>query len=217
MAGAVVDGRGSGADAPGAGVDAETRSEVVPVPSDSVLDAVVLDAAVAGDRHATEALLAGIRPLVVRYCRARVGRGERASVSADDIAQEVCLGVLRALPTYRERGRPFLAFVYGVAAHKVADAYRAAARNRAEPVPQVPDDAGDDPGPEQRVLQGELSRHMGSLLGLLPDKQREILVLRVVVGLSAEETAKAVGSTPGAVRVAQHRALQRLRRELGTA
>src|SRR4051812_9990936 len=44
-----------------------------------------------------------------------------------------------------------------------------------------------------------------------PGKQREILVLRVVVGLAAEETALAVGSTPGAVRVAQHRAVAKLR------
>ena len=50
-----------------------------------------------------------------------------------------------------------------------------------------------------------------------PEKQREILVLRVVVGLSAEETAEAVGSTPGAVRVAQHRALGRLRKEIAAA
>ena len=55
---------------------------------------------------------------------------------------------------------------------------------------------------------------MNDLLQVLPDKQREIVLLRVVVGLSAEETAEAVGSTPGAVRVAQHRALARLRRTL---
>ena len=55
---------------------------------------------------------------------------------------------------------------------------------------------------------------MARLLRVLPDKQREIVVLRVVVGLSAEETAATVGSTPGAVRVAQHRALARLRRIL---
>jgi RNA polymerase sigma-70 factor (ECF subfamily) len=55
---------------------------------------------------------------------------------------------------------------------------------------------------------------MAQLLQLLPIKQREILVLRVVVGLSAEETAAAVGSTPGAVRVAQHRALARLKTEI---
>lgn len=55
---------------------------------------------------------------------------------------------------------------------------------------------------------------MNALLQVLPEKQREILILRVVVGLSAEETADAVGSTPGAVRVAQHRALARLKSEV---
>jgi len=55
---------------------------------------------------------------------------------------------------------------------------------------------------------------MSRILDQLPDKQREILLLRVVVGLSAEETAEAVGSTPGAVRVAQHRALARLRKSM---
>jgi RNA polymerase sigma-70 factor (ECF subfamily) len=49
------------------------------------------------------------------------------------------------------------------------------------------------------------------LLHKLPARQREILVLRVAVGLSAEEVALAVESTPGAVRVAQHRALTRMR------
>jgi RNA polymerase sigma-70 factor (ECF subfamily) len=53
-------------------------------------------------------------------------------------------------------------------------------------------------------------------LAALTDGQREILWLRVVLGLSAEETAAAVGGTPELVRVTQHRALNRLRRELGT-
>jgi len=39
-------------------------------------------------------------------------------------------------------------------------------------------------------------------------------VLRIVVGLSAEETAEIVGASPGAVRVAQHRALIRLRKNI---
>lgn len=134
--------------------------------------------------------------------------------SADDVAQEVLLAVLKALPHYRDQGRPFLAFVYGIAAHKVADAHRSAGRNRADPMPDVPDSAIQSDGPEQRVLQDELSLSMDRLLRLLPDKQREILILRVMVGMSAEETALAVGSTPGAVRVAQHRALSRLRKVL---
>jgi RNA polymerase sigma-70 factor, ECF subfamily len=175
------------------------------------LDVLIGDA-VDGNRAAVEGVLRQIRPLVVRYCRSRVGGQERSFASADDVAQEVCLAVLTALPSYRDQGRPFLAFVYGIAAHKVADAHRSAARNRAEPVAEVPDTQEDlADGPEQQVMSGEFARKMDKLLEMLPEKQREILRLRVVVGLSAEETAEAVGSTPGAVRVAQHRALGRLR------
>ncbi|WP_442874799.1 sigma-70 family RNA polymerase sigma factor [Amycolatopsis sp. NBC_00345] len=171
-------------------------------------------AAVAGDHRAAARLLEIIRPLVVRYCRGRVGGLERSYSSADDLAQEVCLAVLTALPAYRDQGRPFLAFVYGIAQHKVADAHRAAARNRTEPVPDLPDSAATEHGPEQLALQGELNDRLSRLLDVLPDRQRDIVLLRVVVGLSAEETADAVGSTPGAVRVSQHRALLRLRRLL---
>ena len=170
--------------------------------------------AMAGEATAVGNILAIIRPLVVRYCRARLGRMDRSAVSADDVAQEVCLAVLTALPGYRVQGRPFLAFVYGIASHKVIDAHRAATRNRAEPVADVPDSIEVADGPEQRALRIELTGEMAQLLDQLPDKQREILLLRVVVGLSAEETADAVGSTPGAVRVAQHRALARLRKSM---
>ncbi|MGH3780608.1 MAG: sigma-70 family RNA polymerase sigma factor [Pseudonocardiaceae bacterium] len=171
---------------------------------------VLVGAAVDGDLGAVEGVLRWIHPLVVRYCRARVGVGEKAFTSADDVAQEVCFAVLRALPRYRDHGRPFLAFVYGIAAHKVSDAHRSAARNRAKPVPEIPDALDVADGPEQQVMHSESAERVTKLLDTLPSKQREILVLRVVMGLSAEETAKAVGSTAGAVRVAQHRALDRL-------
>jgi RNA polymerase sigma-70 factor (ECF subfamily) len=177
---------------------------------------VLVSAAIDGERGAVEGVLRWIRPLVVRYCRARVGGQEKTFVSADDVAQEVCLAVLTALPGYRRQGRPFLAFVYGIAAHKVADAHRSAVRNRTEPIPAVPDTSDLADGPEARVMQNELAGRMAKLLDMLPDKQRDILVLRVVVGLSAEKTAAAVGSTPGAVRVAQHRALNRLRTVLAS-
>jgi RNA polymerase sigma-70 factor, ECF subfamily len=185
--------------------------EPVEIPDELVARAMVADRAAVGE------LLATIRPLVVRYCRARLGRFDRSSVSADDVAQEVCLAVLTALPGYRVQGRPFLAFVYGIASHKVIDAHRAATRNRSEPVPDVPDRVESADGPEQHTLRVELSEEMKRLLDRLPEKQREILVLRVVAGLSAEETADAVGSTPGAVRVAQHRALSRLRKFMPNA
>ena len=177
------------------------------------LDAVVAEA-VAGDRDALREVLATIRPIVVRYCRARFGATERSGLSADDVAQEVCLAAITALPRYKDQGRPFLAFVYGIAAHKVADAHRAAARNRADPTDAVPERFSLEVGPEQMAMDAESSARMNELLAVLPDKQREILILRVVVGMSAEETAEAVGSTAGAVRVAQHRALARLKAEI---
>ncbi|QTR06401.1 RNA polymerase sigma factor ShbA [Saccharothrix algeriensis] len=171
----------------------------------------LVDGSLAGEPRAVEQLLARVQPLVLRYCRARVGTRERTLVSAEDIAQEVCLAVVAALGRYRYEPDSFLAFVYGIAAHKVADARRRAVRSRSEAVPELPDTPAPEDGPEQRALNGELIGQVARLLQRLPERQREILVLRVAVGLSAEETAAAVGSTPGAVRVAQHRALARMR------
>ncbi len=124
------------------------------------------------------------------------------------------MAAIQALPRYQDQGRPFLAFVYGIASHKVADAHRAAARNRSEPTEVVPERFSPDTGPEQMALHADSAARMKKLLEVLPEKQREILTLRIVVGMSAEETAEAVGSTPGAVRVAQHRALARLKSEI---
>lgn len=180
------------------------------------LDAVVADA-VAGDRDALREVLETIRPIVVRYCRARVGTFERSDLSADDVAQEVCLAAVMALPRYRDRGRPFLAFVYGIAAHKVADAYRAVGRDLSYPTETVPERLSSEPSPEQSAIDADSVTRMSELLEILPETQREILILRVVVGLSAEETAQAVGSTAGAVRVAQHRALARLKSVIAAA
>lgn len=174
-------------------------------------------AAVHGDRTALSDVLESIRPPVLRYCRARVGAGERHSHSADDVAQEVCMAVMTALPRYSDQGRPFMAFVYGIASHKVADAHRAAGRVKADPVDALPEAVDVDEGPEQLALDSDATRRMKELLAILPDKQREILVLRLIVGLSAEETAAATGSTAGAVRVAQHRALTKLKAEIQRA
>jgi len=126
------------------------------------------------------------------------------------------MAVLTALPTFRHEGKPFLAFVYGICAHKVADAHRAGARSRSLPVAEVPDSASTESGPEQCVVAFSTALAIDELLGTLPETQQEILRLRVVVGLSAEETAEALGMTAGAVRVSQHRALAKLRHLLST-
>jgi RNA polymerase sigma factor (sigma-70 family) len=70
---------------------------------------------------------------------------------------------------------------------------------------------------EDSISAGEpdkLTTVMQQLLAELPDRQREILMLRIVTGLSVQETAVLMDTTPGEVRVTQHRALSRLRQNL---
>jgi RNA polymerase sigma-70 factor, ECF subfamily len=157
---------------------------------------------------AVEALLRQFRPAIVRYCRARLAR--TGSLDEDDVAQEVCLALLSALPSYRDMGRPFGAFVFAIAAHKVADAARRAARAPL-PVPVLPDLPDRCLGPEETALKNVDAGLARALLAHLPAAQRRLLLLRVVAGLSAEDTGYVLDMSPGAVRVAQHRALARLR------
>jgi RNA polymerase sigma-70 factor (ECF subfamily) len=166
--------------------------------------------AIRGHPGAVEALLERIRPMVVRYCRARLGRITGHYYVADDVAQEVCLAVLAALPRYRDMGRPFASFVFGIASHKVADAVRTASR-LAVPYEDLPDGPDERPGPEETVVAYIEAERTRALLAQLPHHLRELLILRVVTGLSAEETGNVLGMSAGAVRVAQHRALARLR------
>jgi RNA polymerase sigma-70 factor (ECF subfamily) len=163
-----------------------------------------------GNQAAAEALLEQIRPMVLRYCRSRLGQISGHYDIADDVAQEVCIAVLTALPRYRDIGRPFASFVFGIASHKVADAKRCAAR-LAIPTGDLPDSPDSRPGPEETVVADLEAERARALLARLPPQQRELVVLRVLTGLSAEETGSALGMSPGAVRVAQHRALARLR------
>lgn len=174
----------------------------------------VAKAAGAGDQEAIATLLAAIQPKVVRYCRARINSARQGYASADDVAQDVLLAVFTALPSYRETGGTFLAFAFGIAAHKVADFHRKRRRDRSTALAEIPELTDDGDSPEQAVLQAELRHMTQELLSTLPDAHQEILVHRVIGEMTSEQVAELLSSTPGAVRVAQHRALAKLRRRL---
>jgi RNA polymerase sigma-70 factor (ECF subfamily) len=166
--------------------------------------------AVEGDAQAAESLLGAVHRMVHRYCRARLARFPGAEHAADDVAQEVCIAVLSALPRYRDEGKPFEAFVYRIAANKVADSQRGSYR-QPQPHAELPDIVDLAAGPEDLAVRASDAAQARALLDTLPDTLRELMVLRVAVGLSADETGRALGMSAGAVRVAQHRALARLR------
>ncbi|WP_410578472.1 RNA polymerase sigma factor ShbA [Amycolatopsis sp. lyj-108] len=168
-------------------------------------------AAKSGDPDAVHALLAVVKPMLVRYCRARMGGRDLSYLSADDVAQEVCLAVFKMLPAYEDRGGSFLYLVRAIAANKVADAFRMVSRDRSDPVPELPEAGPVRNEPESHALGVDLGVRLGRLVAKLPRVQREVLTLRIVVGLTATETAAALGLTPGNVRVKQHRGLVKLR------
>jgi RNA polymerase sigma-70 factor (ECF subfamily) len=167
-------------------------------------------AAQGGARDDVEALLERVRTIAHRYSWARLSAYPGGLYLADDVAQDICLAVFRALPGYRDHGRPFEAFVHGVASRKVADARRALARHPL-PTADLPDKVDDAPTPEDTVMRTSEAESTSQLLDQLPEKLREVMMLRVGAGMTAEETGAALGMTPGAVRVAQHRALAKVR------
>lgn len=168
--------------------------------------------AVQGDDGAVDSLIREVRPMVVRYCRARLARVSGYAHYSDDVAQEVCIALLTALPRYQDRGRPFAAFVFRIAAHKVADTLRGAGRADVVSTDSVPERADDGPGPEEAAVRAVEAQRARDLLDELPEQQRRLLIMRVIAGLTADETGHVLGMSPGAVRVAQHRALARLRK-----
>ena len=176
------------------------------------LDELALRAG-SGDRRALSELLDRIRGPVLWQCRIKMNGRSVGQQTPEDIAQEVLIAVCGALGRFRPAETRWMAFVYGIVRNKVIDAYRAAARDRSEATDELPDEVDDDDrgGPEAAILRGADRTLLRELLDKLPGTQREVLVLRVALGYSAEETARSIGSTPGAVRVTQHRAMQRLR------
>ncbi|QQU77800.1 sigma-70 family RNA polymerase sigma factor [Corynebacterium striatum] len=169
--------------------------------------------AIDGNLRALQSIMRIIHPQVLRYCRARIGGGRQPT--PEDVTQEICLAVATSIGSYEDKGRPFMAYVYGIAFNKVTDAHRAMGRDQSNPTEEVPEGATKEANPEETALVADGSNRVRELLDTLSDKARSIIILRVFVGLSAEETAEIVGSTPGAVRVAQHRALSQLRKAIG--
>ena len=113
------------------------------------------------------------------------------------------------LPGYQHQGAPFMAFVYAIAANKVADAQRRHSRS-AICVDELPDQTEPSLTPEEQAITTAGYQAIKVLLEQLPERMREVLVLRAT-GASADLVGEKLGMTANAVRVAQHRAVVKLR------
>jgi len=125
------------------------------------------------------------RTRVFRYIRRAVGSTDLA----EDLSQEVFLRVVRGMPSYEDRQLE-TSWVFRIVRRVLADHWR-------QPLPPVTDEPGEGPAREPtQVVRASLEQ----AIDRLSPANREILMLREVVGLSYEEIAAALDMTLPAVR-----------------
>jgi RNA polymerase sigma-70 factor (ECF subfamily) len=183
-------------------------------------------AAASGDRNAHDELFANNLPALVAFLRAKVGGELAGRESVHDLAQSVCREVLRDLDKLVFRGEEqFRAYLFLQASRKVVDRYRYHKQEmrdpaRAEPLPHESRDAevlglyGDLTPSRVAGAKEELGR-VEQALQLLPDAQRDAVLLSRLAGLSYQEIARQKGISEAAVRGLVARGLARLAGLLG--
>lgn len=158
------------------------------------------------DPDAWEALYRRAHPGLMAYASRRLDPERAREAVAETMARAIA-----KIDRFEWRGGGFDAWLYGILRHVVLDAHRARGRER----DRRPRDEPRWADPLEHAVDNEDAREVRAAFTRLPADDREVLELRVVAGLSAEEVGEVLGKKPGAVRMAQSRALARLRRELG--
>jgi RNA polymerase sigma-70 factor, ECF subfamily len=159
--------------------------------------------AAANDPDAWEALYRRAYPGLFAYARRRLSSDD----AADDAVSEAMLRALDRVASFTWQGAGFDAWLTGILRNVVLEAYR---RDR-RPVPVAAFVAGDTAGPLDRVVAEEEHAAVRAAFDRLARHEQEVLELRLVQGLSAEGVGEVLGRGAGAVRMAQSRAVGRLR------
>lgn len=166
----------------------------------------IIEAAQAGDLDALASLYDTHINQVYRYAVARLSNVH----DAEDVAEEIFLKMLAGLPSYEWRKVPFAAWLMRIARNEVVSfARRNTRRSRDTELPEEIVDRGNhDPAEttERRLALEDLRK----AVALLPEAQRDVIVLRFAAGLSVADTARALGKNENNVKVLQHKGMQRL-------
>lgn len=166
-----------------------------------------------GDEAGFATLWRALQPPLLRYLAVRVRAGGPAP---EDIAGETWLQVVKDLGSFSGGVREFRAWLFTIARHRAVDAGRAGSARPALPVADPGGAASShplSPSAEQQVVDRDATDRALALVRTLPALQAEMVMLRVVAGLEVQQVADLVGKSPGAVRVAVHRALRTLARD----
>lgn len=153
-------------------------------------------------------------PAIYRYLYAHLPE----SMDAEDLTGEVFLKTWQSLSNYRQRGTPFLAFLYRVAHNALVDHYRRSRHNDQQfstDHEEVLKDA--NPGPAEVIGTRLEHQELLQIMSYLHKDYQTVLILRFISELSPEETAQVMGRSAGSIRVLQHRALAALRKQMVTS
>jgi RNA polymerase sigma-70 factor, ECF subfamily len=158
------------------------------------------------DRQAFAPLYRRYADPVYRYCYRCLGSKE----AAEDAAAQIFTQAIAALPRYRDGS--FRSWLFTIAHNVIVSTRRA---NRFHwSLADIVLWPSSEPSPEDLAIDGAEREALRAMLNRLSTDQRELLELRLA-GLNDAEIARVVGRSHGAVRIAQHRAIVRLREMLG--
>ena len=130
----------------------------------------------------------------------------RDAHEAEDVTQTVFLKLISVIDKYEPRQVPFTAWILRVAHNVAMDSLRQRRTVACEEVIERSRPADDSSHDRRRGLEQALET--------LPEDQREVVVLRNLVGLSPADIAARMGRTEASIHGLHHRARRDLRREL---
>ncbi|MFE1270608.1 RNA polymerase sigma factor [Streptomyces sp. NPDC058758] len=162
------------------------------------------------DRDGLATLFQHMYEPVVRYLETKV----KDPATAEDLAQDTFARVVERIDTYTGAG--VWSWVFRIADNACTDHYRPM-RNRGYEQPAETwrfDQPSHDLGPAETVEWSELGRALNQKINRLRPDYREVLRLRLMVGLTPTQTAEVMARKVGTIRVLHYRALKALRKEL---
>lgn len=145
---------------------------------------------------------------VFRYVRARVG----THAEAEDLTSDIFCKAVAGLKSYRPIRPSALPWLYTIAAHRVADHYRAARPTSELDLAAQVADSG--PNPVDVVASRDLVRQVWELSKCLPASQRRALWLRYGEELELREISVQMGRSVEAIKLLVHRAVRGIRNRM---
>lgn len=134
-----------------------------------------------------------------------------SALSAEDVAAEAWLVAADKIHGFVGSSDDFAGWLFGIARLVNANTRRRTVRRRTTPG-AVEDHL--DPAVDPTLVIDQLG-WVRDVLSVLPERERDVIGCTEVVGLDTAATARALGMSAGAVRVARHRGLRRLRASYG--